>query len=163
MPADQPVLTPDGVAATEAAWRRGVTLAVEDAQAACRPELDRPFASLEDATLRLLPYHVFSTEEGDEMDLDEAGACRQGRQSALSLSTKKPSLLTHARALPRSWRARRETAGQPGDAVGRHVLAESTGVCAAHGTVRQRLSLSALAVAGWSLVPSAPDARVQVR
>ena len=96
------VLSVAGLAATNAAWRRGVALTGEDARRALRPDMASPFASLGDAVARLLPYHVRSTrrtlqahgsrcllarcadvaaaarqvfgaEEGDEADVDEAG------------------------------------------------------------------------------------------
>ena len=52
------VLSAAGLAATNAAWRRGVALTGEDARRALRPDVAAPFASLEDAVARLLPYHV---------------------------------------------------------------------------------------------------------
>jgi hypothetical protein len=72
--ATAPVLTPAGAAATGASWRHGVTRTGEDARRAAKPDVATPFASLEDAVSRLLPYHVFGTEEGDEADVDEASA-----------------------------------------------------------------------------------------
>ena len=95
------VLSAAGLAATNAAWRRGVALTGEDARRALRPDMASPFTSLGDAVARLLPYHVrsaqrtlqahgarcllarcadvaaarqvFGAEEGDEADVDEAG------------------------------------------------------------------------------------------
>jgi hypothetical protein len=112
-----PVLTNAGAAAAAAAWRQGVVLAGEDARRALKPDVAAPFASFEDAVARLLPYHVrhparqraqralrsallnpltrhpaprqvFGAEEGDEADVDEAGApSRDAAQHAFRFPT----------------------------------------------------------------------------
>ncbi|WOL12622.1 hypothetical protein Cni_G21389 [Canna indica] len=45
-----------------------VEMAQKDALMICNPDFKRPFASLEDALLRLLPYHVVSDYEAEEDD-----------------------------------------------------------------------------------------------
>ena len=69
-------LQPTGFLSTTAAWKRGQQQGVDDTRRALRPDVKTPFASFEDAANRLLPYHVFATEEGDEQDADELGARR---------------------------------------------------------------------------------------
>jgi len=60
--------------ATAAAWRAGQQAARADAQAVCKPALDTPFASFDDAVARLLPYHVLGAEEAESADADDAAA-----------------------------------------------------------------------------------------
>ena len=43
--------------------------AAEDNKRACQPGVNVPFADLDDAIARLLPYHVFSAHDEDETDL----------------------------------------------------------------------------------------------
>ncbi|RWV88136.1 hypothetical protein GW17_00049800 [Ensete ventricosum] len=43
-------------------------MAQKDALMVCNPDFKRPFASVEDAVLRLLPYHVVSDYEAEEDD-----------------------------------------------------------------------------------------------
>ncbi|WOL01735.1 SWI/SNF chromatin-remodeling complex subunit SNF5-like [Canna indica] len=45
-----------------------VEMAQKDAMMVCNPDFKRPFASVEDAVLRLLPYHVVSDYEAEEDD-----------------------------------------------------------------------------------------------
>lgn len=45
-----------------------IELALQDAIRVCNPDIKQPFASLEDAVLRLLPYHVVSDYEAEEDD-----------------------------------------------------------------------------------------------
>ena len=72
-------LQPTGLLSTTAAWKRGQQQGVDDTRRALRPDVKTPFSSFEDAAHRLLPYHVFATEEGDEQDTDELGALRMLR------------------------------------------------------------------------------------
>lgn len=53
-----------------------VEIARQDALRVCNPNVDRPFASLEDACERLLPYHVVADYDADDVNerfLDSAG------------------------------------------------------------------------------------------
>ncbi|XP_042375998.1 SWI/SNF chromatin-remodeling complex subunit SNF5-like [Zingiber officinale] len=45
-----------------------VEMAQKDAMMVCNPDFKRPFASVDDAVLRLLPYHVVSDYEAEEDD-----------------------------------------------------------------------------------------------
>ena len=85
-----PVLTPELVTATERAWERGVAAAAADARRALAVDVSTPFASLDDAIERLLPFHVFGTMEGDEMDEEEAGASSAPSTPARSLTPLAP-------------------------------------------------------------------------
>ncbi|XP_010929581.2 uncharacterized protein [Elaeis guineensis] len=53
---------------TPAASPVEVEMAQQDAMKVCNPDIKRPFASIEDAVLRLLPYHVVSDYEAEEDD-----------------------------------------------------------------------------------------------
>ena len=46
----------------------------DDVAATARPDWTRAFASMEDATARLLPYHVMSGEDPAEADIEGASA-----------------------------------------------------------------------------------------
>ena len=52
-------------------WRTPAasSAAAEDNKRACQPGVNVPFADLDDAIARLLPYHVFSAHDEDETDL----------------------------------------------------------------------------------------------
>ncbi|XP_062224745.1 uncharacterized protein LOC133923469 [Phragmites australis] len=54
--------------------RAAEQMAFEDAWKASNPDLRTPFASVEDAVSRLLPYHVFAEYEDDEDGVDVGGA-----------------------------------------------------------------------------------------
>mmetsp|Transcript_38570 Transcript_38570/g.98639 ORF Transcript_38570/g.98639 Transcript_38570/m.98639 type:complete len:150 (+) Transcript_38570:431-880(+) len=49
-----------------------------DCAAVSNPNVATPFAGLEDAVSRLLPYHILGTEEGDDADVDETADGRGG-------------------------------------------------------------------------------------
>ncbi|KAF0924961.1 hypothetical protein E2562_015028 [Oryza meyeriana var. granulata] len=51
--------------------RTAEQIAHEDALKACNPDLKTPFASVEDAISRLLPYHVFAEYEEDEIYVED--------------------------------------------------------------------------------------------
>ena len=70
-----PVLTPAQATATDEAWARGQAAAAEDARRCLSCDTSTPFANLDDAIERLLPFHVFGSAEPDEMDEEERGAC----------------------------------------------------------------------------------------
>ncbi|KAM0865677.1 hypothetical protein ACQ4PT_043114 [Festuca glaucescens] len=54
--------------AAAASARAAEQMAYEDAWKASHPDFRTPFASVEDAVTRLLPYHVFADYEGDDAD-----------------------------------------------------------------------------------------------
>jgi len=49
-----------------------------DCEAVANPDVGTPFRGVADAVDRLLPYHVFATEEGDDADVDETADGRGG-------------------------------------------------------------------------------------
>ena len=53
----------------EIAHKHAADAASRDAKRACQPGVNVPFADLDDAIARLLPYHVFSAADEDELDL----------------------------------------------------------------------------------------------
>ena len=53
----------------EIAHKHAADAALRDAKRACQPGVNVPFADLDDAIARLLPYHVFSAADEDELDL----------------------------------------------------------------------------------------------
>ena len=50
---------------------------MRDAKRACQPGVNVPFADLDDAIARLLPYHVFSAADEDELDLSVVPPIRE--------------------------------------------------------------------------------------
>ncbi|MCO5583649.1 hypothetical protein L7F22_037562 [Adiantum nelumboides] len=78
-PAAPPTLLGSAGAAPPPALRRvplDVDIARQDALRACNPDIDRPFASLEDACNRLLPFHVLADYDADDVNdkfLDSTG------------------------------------------------------------------------------------------
>jgi hypothetical protein len=52
----------------EIAHKHAADAASKDAKRACQPNVNVPFADLDDAIARLLPYHVFSAADEDELD-----------------------------------------------------------------------------------------------
>ncbi|KAI5077535.1 hypothetical protein GOP47_0007359 [Adiantum capillus-veneris] len=78
-PAAPPALVGSATAPSPAALRRApldVDIARQDALRACNPDIDRPFASLEDACNRLLPFHVLADYDADDVNdkfLDSTG------------------------------------------------------------------------------------------
>lgn len=46
-------------------------LLASDCRLLCAPDITSPFINLEDAVIRLLPFHMWASEEGDEADLAE--------------------------------------------------------------------------------------------
>ena len=118
-----PVLQPAVVSDTERAWSRGAVAAAADARRALSADVSTPFASLDDAVERLLPFHVFGSLEGDELDDEEAGAFAGWRRTELAkrlADARACSLWTDARAARGSGRGR-SAYDKPCGAVGRHV------------------------------------------
>ncbi|KAM3367117.1 hypothetical protein ACQJBY_016027 [Aegilops geniculata] len=60
-------------AADAARARAAEQMAYEDAWKACNPDFTTPFASVEDAVTRLLPYHVFADYDEEDTYIDDAG------------------------------------------------------------------------------------------
>ncbi|KAF7008977.1 hypothetical protein CFC21_023617 [Triticum aestivum] len=60
-------------AADAARARAAEQMAYEDAWKACNPDFTTPFASVEDAVTRLLPYHVFTDYDDEDTYIDAAG------------------------------------------------------------------------------------------
>ncbi|XP_062185838.1 uncharacterized protein LOC133889338 [Phragmites australis] len=62
--------------------RAAEQMAFEDAWKATNPDFTTPFASVEDAVSRLLPYHVFADYEEEEDCVDGGGATATEKSSA---------------------------------------------------------------------------------
>eukprot|EP00899_Mesostigma_viride_P027372 jgi/Mesvir1/781/Mv17380-RA.1 len=60
-----------GERASQARRLAELSAVVEDCEAAARPDLTRPFASLRDAAERLLVFHVFAACDSSEVDVEE--------------------------------------------------------------------------------------------
>ncbi|KAE8813259.1 hypothetical protein D1007_09652 [Hordeum vulgare] len=60
-------------AADAARARAAEQMAYEDAWKACNPDFTTPFASVEDAVTRLLPYHVFADYDEEDTYIDASG------------------------------------------------------------------------------------------
>ena len=126
-------LNPKGLLSTTAAWKRAQQQGVEDARRALQPDTRTPFASFEDAAQRLLPYHVFATEEGDEQDTDELGACSRGlRVTRVFVTDSTRGVHPHSDA------AGERRAGEPRRAVAGHVCAQGAGLQSRGRKVRRR-------------------------
>ena len=61
----------------EIAHKHAADAALRDAKRACQPGVNVPFADLDDAIARLLPYHVFSAADEDELDLSVVPPIRE--------------------------------------------------------------------------------------
>ena len=61
----------------EIAHKHAADAASRDAKRACQPGVNVPFADLDDAIARLLPYHVFSAADEDELDLSVVPPIRE--------------------------------------------------------------------------------------
>ena len=70
-PGPDPASAPEATYAEllEKAHRLASAAAAEDNKRACQPHVNVPFADLDDAIARLLPYHVFTAGDEDEADL----------------------------------------------------------------------------------------------
>ena len=154
-------LNPKGLLSTTAAWKRAQQQGVEDARRALQPDTRTPFASFEDAAQRLLPYHVFATEEGDEQDTDELGACSRGlRVTRVFVTDSTRGVHPHSDA------AGERRAGEPRRAVAGHVCAQGAGLQSRGRKVRRRgvlLSPLLLATAPDALVPCCDGARPRLQ
>ena len=58
----------------DVAHKHAVESASRDAKRACQPGVNVPFHDLDDAITRLLPYHVFSAPDDEELDYSVVGA-----------------------------------------------------------------------------------------
>ncbi|KAG2493786.1 hypothetical protein HYH03_008006 [Edaphochlamys debaryana] len=54
------------------AQKRALELLTEDCKRICTTNINKPFATLQDAVDHLLPFHVLSAMAGDDADLEEA-------------------------------------------------------------------------------------------
>jgi hypothetical protein len=96
----------------EIAHKNAVDAATRDAKRACQPSVNVPFADLDDAIARLLPYHVFSAPDEDELDMSVVPPVVEGasrteddeRNEAVSSepSSERPSSVTTAPARSRA-------------------------------------------------------------